>query len=74
MTQEQKEQLTNILYTLQMNINDKSKWYEHTVEELGIAATCEIDRERHLEEVMRWAAQEIERGFDVLPAIEKQEG
>ena len=43
MTQEQKEQLTNILYTL-MNVNDKSKWYEHTVEELGIAATFEIDR------------------------------
>lgn len=73
MTQEQKEQLTNILYTLQMNVNDKSKWYEHTVEELGIAATFEIDRERHLEEVMRWAAQEIDRQFDLTSPIEKEE-
>lgn len=65
MTQEQKELLTYIHYTLEMNINDKSKTYEHSVEELGIAATFEIDRERHLEEVMRWAVQEIEKHFDM---------
>ncbi|ATH60704.1 pathogenicity island protein [Staphylococcus nepalensis] len=65
MTQEQKELLTYIHYTLEMNINDKSKTYEHSVEELGIAATFKIDRERHLEEVMRWAVQEIEKHFEL---------
>lgn len=71
MTQGQKEQLAYILYTLQMNVNDKSTTYEHLVEEADIVTTFEISRENHLEEVMRWAAQEIEREFDVLPTIEQ---
>ncbi|PTI80637.1 pathogenicity island protein [Staphylococcus succinus] len=71
MTQEQKEQLTYILYTLQMNINDKSTTYEHSVEDSGIVTNFEISREHHLEEVMRWVAQEIEREFGVLPIIEQ---
>ncbi|WP_432724234.1 type II toxin-antitoxin system antitoxin TscA [Staphylococcus equorum] len=71
MTQGQKELLNYILYTLQMNINDKSTTYEHSVEGAGIVTTFEISREQHLEEVMRWAAQEIEREFDVLPTIEQ---
>lgn len=65
MTQEQKEQLTYILYTLQMNVNDKSTMYEHSVEEAGIVTTFEISREKHLEEVMRWATQEIEKHFEI---------
>ena len=65
MTQEQKEILTYIYYTLEMNINDKSKTYEHSVEENGIVETFEVNREKHLEEVMYWAAQEIEKRFDV---------
>lgn len=65
MTQEQKELLTYIYYTLEMNINDKSKTYEHSVEENGVVETFEINREQHLEEVMYWAAQEIEKHFDV---------
>ena len=47
-----------------MNINDKSKTYEHSVEENGVVETFEINRE-HLEEVMYWAVQEIEKHFDV---------
>ena len=65
MTQEQKELLTYIYYTLEMNINDKSKAYEHSVEENGIVETFEVNREQHLQEVMYWAAQEIEKHFDV---------
>ncbi|MEX5651164.1 pathogenicity island protein [Staphylococcus cohnii] len=65
MTQEQKELLTYIHYILEMNINDKSKTYEHSVEEGGIVETFEVNREKHLEEVMYWAAQEIEKHFDV---------
>ena len=65
MTQEQKELLTYIYYTLEMNINDQSKTYEHSVEENRMVETFEINREQHLEEVMYWAAQEIEKHFDV---------
>lgn len=65
MTQEQKELLTYIYYTLEMNINDKSKTYEHSVEENGIVKTFEVNREQHLQEVMYWAVQEIEKHFDV---------
>lgn len=63
--EQQKELLAYIYYTLEMNINDKSKTYEHSVEENGIAETFEVNREQHLQEVMYWAAQEIEKHFDV---------
>ncbi|MEN3822929.1 pathogenicity island protein [Staphylococcus xylosus] len=65
MTQEQKELLTYIHYILKMNIKDKSEMFEHTVEENGVIETFEIDRESHLEEVMYWAAQEIENYFEI---------
>lgn len=77
MTQQQKELLTYIHYILEMNINDKSETYEHSIEENGVVETFEVNREKHLEEVMNWAAQEIERHFvlkdeGILPTIEKQ--
>lgn len=65
MTQEQKELLTYIHYILEMNINDKSEKFEHSVEEGGVVKTLEISRERHLEEVMYWAVQEIEKHFEI---------
>ncbi|MEY8603578.1 pathogenicity island protein [Staphylococcus nepalensis] len=65
MTQEQKELLTYIHYILEMNIKDKSETFEHTVEEDGVVEKFEIDREKHLEEVMRWATQEIEKHFEI---------
>ncbi|MFQ3904492.1 pathogenicity island protein [Staphylococcus sp. 50Mo3-1] len=71
MTQEQKELLTYIHYILEMNINDKSETFEHSIQEGGVIETFEIDREKHLEEVMRWAAQEIEKHFEVT--INEQE-
>ncbi|MGW7977629.1 pathogenicity island protein [Staphylococcus shinii] len=65
MTQEQKELLTYIHYILEMNINDKSETFEHSIEEGGVVKTLEISRERHLEEVMYWAVQEIEKHFEI---------
>ncbi|MEN0460866.1 pathogenicity island protein, partial [Staphylococcus aureus] len=32
--------------------------------------TIEVSREQHLEEVMKWAAQEIEKHFDLVPEPE----
>lgn len=65
MTQKQKELLTYIHYILEMNIKDKSETFEHTVEENGVVETFEINREKHLEEVMYWTAQEIEKHFEI---------
>lgn len=65
MTQKQKELLTYIHYTLEMNINDKSETFEHSVQEGGVIETFEVNREKHLEEVMYWAAQEISKHFEI---------
>lgn len=70
MTKEQKELLTYIHYTLEMNVNDKSKTYEHSIEEAGKVTTLEVNREQHLEEIMRWALQELEKHFELIPEPE----
>lgn len=67
MTQEQKALLTYIHYTLEMNVNDKSKTYEYSIEEAEKVTTLEVDREEHLEEIMRWALQELEKHFELIP-------
>ena len=73
MTQEQKGLLTYIHYTLEMNVNDKSKTYEHSIEEAGKVTTLEVDREQHLEEIMRWALQELEKHFELIPEPEVED-
>lgn len=73
MTQEQKELLTYIHYILEMNINDKSKTYEYSIEEAGKAITLEVNREEHLEEIMRWALQELEKHFELIPEPEVED-
>lgn len=73
MTQEQKELLTYIHYTLEMNVNDKSKTYEYSIEEAGKVTTLEVNREEHLEEIMRWALQELEKHFELIPEPEAED-
>ena len=73
MTQEQKALLTYIHYTLEMNVNDKSKTYEHSIEEAGKVTTLEVNREEHLEEIMRWALQELEKHFELIPEPEAED-
>ena len=73
MTQEQKALLTYIHYTLEMNVNDKSKTYEYSIEEAGKVTTLEVDREEHLEEIMRWALQELEKHFELIPEPEVED-
>lgn len=67
MTPEQRNILMIVHYYLQMDSNDESESYEHTIEEAGKIETIEVSREQHLEEVMRWAAQELEKHFELLP-------
>ena len=73
MTQEQKELLTYIHYILEMNINDKSKTYEYSIEEAGKVTTLEVNREEHLEEIIRWALQELEKHFELIPKLEAED-
>lgn len=73
MTKEQKELLTYIHYTLEMNVNDKSKTYEHSIEEAGKVTTLEVNREEHLEEIIRWALQELEKHFELIPKLEAED-
>ncbi|EOA8659672.1 TPA: pathogenicity island protein [Staphylococcus aureus] len=48
-----------------MEISNTSETYTHTIEEAGKIETIEVSREQRLEEVMKWAAQEIEKHFDL---------
>lgn len=73
MTQEQKALLTYIHYTLEMNVNDKSKTYEYSIEEAGKVTTLEVNREEHLEEIIRWALQELEKHFELIPKLEAED-
>lgn len=66
MKRRQKELLTYIHYTLEMNVNDKTKIHEHSVEEGGVIETFLVNREEHLEEIMKWAIQELENNFELL--------
>ncbi|EKK3026246.1 pathogenicity island protein [Staphylococcus aureus] len=65
MKQEQRELLTYIHYILNMEISNTSETYTHKIEEAGKIETIEVSREQRLEEVMKWAAQEIEKHFDL---------
>lgn len=73
MTQEQKELLTYIHYILEMNVNDKSKTYEYSIEEAEKVTTLEVNREEHLEEIIRWALQELEKHFELIPKLEAED-
>ncbi|EOA9456161.1 TPA: pathogenicity island protein [Staphylococcus aureus] len=48
-----------------MEISNTSETYTHKIEEAGKIETIEVSREQRLEEVMKWAAQEIEKHFDL---------
>lgn len=61
----QKEVLTYIHYVLKMSANDKSAVYEHSIEEDGVVENVEVNREHHLEEVMMFVVQELEKHFDL---------
>lgn len=71
MTPEQTNALTLIYYYLRQEAADDYETYEHAIEKDGNVEMIEISREQHLEEVMHWAAQEIERHFKLVPEPNK---
>lgn len=65
MNLEQNELLTAIAYQLKISVIQNEESYEHTVYENGKEKAYEINREQHLEEIMRWAVQELESNFEL---------
>lgn len=65
MNQIQKETLTVLTYQLRNSINDKSESYDHTLYENGQERAYEIDREQHLEIILKWTLQELENNFEL---------
>ncbi|AAX91319.1 ORF066 [Staphylococcus phage 37] len=72
MTPEQTNALTLIYYYLRQEAADDYETYEHaTIKKDGNVEMIEISREQHLEEAMKWAVQEIEKQFKLVPEPNK---
>lgn len=65
MNQQKLEILTLISYQLRKSINEQCESYEHTVTENGQEITYQLNREQHLEEIMKWVAQQLENNFGI---------
>lgn len=65
MNQTQLEIFRLISYQLKTSIMQNEKSYEHIVYEDGKETTYEINREQHLEEIMKWAVQELNNNFEL---------
>ncbi|MDT3982554.1 hypothetical protein ACUW58_001959 [Staphylococcus saprophyticus] len=65
MNQTQLEILNLVFYQLKISAMQTEESYEHTVYEDGKETTYEINREQHLEEVMKWAVQELNNNFEL---------
>lgn len=65
MNQTQLEILKLISYQLKISAMQTEESYEHTVYEDGKETTYEINREQHLEEIMKWAVQELNNNFEL---------
>lgn len=63
--------LALVYYYLRQEAVDDYETYEHAIEKDGKVEMIEISREQHLEEVMQWAAQEIEEHFKLVPEPNK---
>ncbi|MCO0861708.1 pathogenicity island protein [Staphylococcus pasteuri] len=65
MNQEQIEVLKHINYQLKTSIFNQFESYEHTEFKDGQEVVSEISREKHLELIMKWAVQELEKNFNI---------
>lgn len=65
MKQEQLEVLENIAYQLKTSIYNHFESYEHTEYKDGQEVVSQINREKHLELIMKWAVQELEKNFNI---------
>lgn len=65
MKQEQLEVLEHIKYQLKTSIYNQFESYEHTEFKDGQEVVSQINREKHLELIMKWAVQELEKNFNI---------
>ncbi|MEB7435239.1 type II toxin-antitoxin system antitoxin TscA [Staphylococcus pasteuri] len=65
MKQEQLEILEHINYQLKTSIYNHFESYEHTEYKDDQEVVSEISREKHLELIMKWAVQELEKNFNI---------
>ena len=65
MEKEQLEVLEHINYQLKTSIFNQFESYEHTEYINGQEVVLEINREKHLELIMKWAVQELEKNFNI---------
>ncbi|UVD88594.1 MAG: pathogenicity island protein [Staphylococcus haemolyticus] len=64
MNQEQIDVLERVNYQLKTSIYNQFESYEHTEFKDGQEVVSEINREKHLELIMKWAVQQIENNFE----------
>ena len=65
MNNEQKEVIEHVVYQLELSVMNNLESYEHTEYVNGIEVVSEISREKHLELIMKWAVQELEKNFNI---------
>ena len=63
MKQEQLEVLEHIAYQLKTSIYNQFETYEHTEFKDG-QVVSQINREKHLELIMKWTVEQIENNFE----------
>lgn len=65
MNNEQKEVIEHLVYQLELSVMNNLESYEHTEYVNGIEVVSEISREKHLELIMKWCAQELKNNFQL---------
>lgn len=64
MNQEQIDVLENVNYQLKTSIYNHFESYEHTEYKDGQEVVSQINREKHLELIMKWTVEQIENNFE----------
>ena len=64
MNQEQIDVLEHVKYQLKTSIYNHFESYEHTEYKDGQEVVSQINREKHLELIMKWAVEQIENNFE----------
>ncbi|MDK7889301.1 type II toxin-antitoxin system antitoxin, TscA family [Staphylococcus epidermidis] len=65
MEQKQLEVIEHINYQLKTSIFNQFESYKHTEYINGQEVVSEINREKHLELIMKWVVQELEKNFNI---------
>ncbi len=65
MNNEQKEVIEHVVYQLELSVMNNLESYEHTEYGDGIEVVSEVSREKHLELIMKWCAQELKNNFQL---------